>query len=224
MIASLVLALSCATGFAPVSPALRQVPAGQSPTPRPSTPPPPPASDDADASAVVRDPAEVVIKTPSAVILVPVKATLVADYESAITLLQEAFSSASDDELRTVARGWTVMKADEADSKGNVVYLHLLRPVVAGVDYRPSVWLDRLVKELPLEVLDKYRDALAGPASLLSLTDLAAMSEPPAPGTSEGSGATPASAAPSTPRNPSDESTGAASSRPVVRRPGGGPR
>lgn len=223
MIVGLLLALSLDVGFQPAPPALRQSLAGQSPTPRASTPPPPLEPDD-DASAITRDPAEVVISTPSAVILVPVKAALVADYESAMTLLQEGFSSASDDELRTVARGWTVMKADEADSKGNVVYVHLLRPVVAGVDYRPSVWLDRLVKELPLEVLDKYRDALAGPASLLSLTDLAAMSEPPASGTPDGSGATPVSAAPSTPTSPSGESTGAASSRPVIRRPGGGPR
>lgn len=149
--------------------------------------------------------------------LVPVKASLVADYEAALTLLQGAMASTSDAEARTVAGGWTVMKATEADGKGNVVYVHLLNPVVAGVDYRPSVWLDRLVKDLPLDVLDKYRDALAGPASLLSLTDVASMAVPPAPAeTATAGGATPPGAQ-SAPVEPAATKPNA----PAVKRPGG---
>ncbi len=121
------------------------------------------------------------VSTASAVLLVPVKAALAADYEAALTLLQGAFASSDDQQARQVAAGWKVMKAQEADSKGNVVYLHMLQPAMAGIDYRPSMWMDRLVQDLPIDMLDKYRDALAGPASLLSLTDVAIMSEAPAP-------------------------------------------
>jgi len=152
------------------------------------------------------------VTTSSAVMLVPVKAPRVADYEAAITQLQRAFASSTDADTRRVAAGWTVMKANEADGKGNVIYVHVLQPTVSGVDYRPSMWMDRLIQDLPLEVLDKYRDALAGPASLLSLSPLAVMSDMPArpvPAPGDGTGPPDAGAAvPAAPPSP-------------VKRPGG---
>jgi hypothetical protein len=210
----LTLLMEFSTPSATLSPSIGQVPAAQRPAPVPTTPPAPAAD---EAPAAPRDPAEVTISTSSAVILVPVKASLTTDYEAAMTLLQGAFSSSTDAEVRTVASSWTVMKATEADSKGNVVYVHLLTPVVEGVDYRPSVWMDRLVKDLPLDELDKYRDALAGPASLLSLSGVAVMSEPPVSSGAEGSG--PAKT-PAEQGRPKDDGP-ASSAAPVVRRPGG---
>ncbi len=183
MIVSLLLTLlvdSTAAPPPPLLPALQAQPAQPS-APAPPGQPPAASSPSEDAATLPSDPAQVLVSTASAVLLVPVKASLATDYEAAITLLQGAFASSDDEQARQVAAGWKVMKALEADSKGNLVYLHLLQPAIAGVDYRPSMWMDRLVQDLPVDVLDKYRDALAGPASLLSLADVAIMSEAPAP-------------------------------------------
>jgi len=183
VIVSLLLTLlvdSTAAPPPPLLPALQAQPAQPS-APAPPGQPPAASSPSEDAATLPSDPAQVLVSTASAVLLVPVKASLATDYEAAITLLQGAFASSDDEQARQVAAGWKVMKALEADSKGNLVYLHLLQPAIAGVDYRPSMWMDRLVQDLPVDVLDKYRDALAGPASLLSLADVAIMSEAPAP-------------------------------------------
>jgi len=127
-------------------PASASADGGQAPQPPAALPDPPPTD---DSPAPPRDPAEVLVTTSSAVMLVPVKAPRAADYEAAITQLQRAFAASTDADTRRVAAGWTVMKANEADGKGNVIYVHVLQPTVSGVDYRPSMWMDRLIQDLP---------------------------------------------------------------------------
>ncbi len=56
--------------------------------------------------------------------------------------------------------------------KSSVIYVHWLDPVVTGVDYRPSLWLDKLLAGAPADLLAKYRDAFAVPPTKLSLTEL----------------------------------------------------
>ena len=78
-----------------------------------------------------------------------------------------------------MAQGWRVFKAVEADAKGNVIYVHALLPVIAGTDYRPSLWLDQLLEQAPAELLAKYKEALAGAPSRLSLAEVANMALAP---------------------------------------------
>jgi hypothetical protein len=54
-------------------------------------------------------------------------------------------------------------------------------PAVTGFDYRPSLLLDELIKELAPELLAKYQDAFAMPPSKLNLNELANMSIAPLP-------------------------------------------
>lgn len=113
--------------------------------------------------------------TTVGLLLVPVKPALVKDYESAVVALQAAFQKASDPARRAMAQGWRVYKAAELDGKGNALYVHALVPALAGADYRPSMLLDELLGGAPPDLLTKYRDALAGPPSKLSLTELVHM-------------------------------------------------
>jgi hypothetical protein len=92
-----------------------------------------------------------------------------------MTALQAAFAQSTDPARRAVADGWRVFKATEADAKGNALYVHTLAPTVAGTDYRPSLWLDQLMQEAPTELLAKYKDALAGAPTRLSLAEIAFM-------------------------------------------------
>jgi len=79
------------------------------------------------------------------------------------------------------AKGWRVFKATETDAKGNTLYIHMMRPAVTGFDYRPSLLLDELIKELAPDLLTKYQDAFAMPPSKLNLTEFANMSTAPLP-------------------------------------------
>ena len=59
--------------------------------------------------------------------------------------------------------------------------LFLISTAVPGFDYRPSLLVDALVKDLAPELLSKYQDAFASPPSKLDLTELANMAVAPIP-------------------------------------------
>ena len=119
-----------------------------------------------------QDPAAVVFTTEAGMVLHAVKPGSAADYELAILALKEALSKAEDAETQKLAGGWRIYKATEGDAKSSVIYVHLLDPAVPEVDYRPSLWLDKLLSGAPADVLAKYRDAFAVPPTKLSLTEL----------------------------------------------------
>jgi hypothetical protein len=134
----------------------------------PATPPP-------------ADPASSQFTTDAGLLLVTIKATAIADYEQAIRTLQQAMSDSTDPTRAAAAKGWRVFKANETDAKGNILYVHAMLPAVSGFDYRPSLLLDEMVKDLEADLLAKYADAFAGPPHKLSLVELANMSLAPAP-------------------------------------------
>jgi hypothetical protein len=125
------------------------------------------------------DPAAATFLSPAGMIVVTVKPDKTADYEAVIVALQEALSQADDETTRTLAEGWRVFKATDLDAKANAIYIHLLDPAIADSDYRPSLWLDKLLDGAPLELLSKYRDAFAAAPTKLPLVELARMSIAP---------------------------------------------
>lgn len=112
-------------------------------------------------------------------LLVAVKPAAVADYELVIRTLQEALAKDTDPNRSTAAKGWRVYKAGEPDAKGNPLYIHVMIPALPNFDYRPSLLLDELVKDLAPELLVKYQDAFAAPPTRLNLIELANMSVAP---------------------------------------------
>jgi hypothetical protein len=127
------------------------------------------------------DPASSQFTSDAGLLLVTVKPASLADYELVIQTLQEALAKDTDATVAAAAKGWRVFKALEADAKGNAIFIHVLLPAVPDFDYRPSLLLDELVKELAPELLTKYQDAFAAPPTKLSLAEFAHMSVAPAP-------------------------------------------
>ena len=129
------------------------------------------------------DPASVhfLADTDTGLLLVAIKPAAVADYEQVLRTLQEALAKDTDATRSSAAKGWRVYKAAEADAKGNTLYIHMMLPAVTGFDYRPSLLLDELIKELAPDLLTKYQDAFAMPPSKLNLTEFANMSVVPLP-------------------------------------------
>lgn len=146
----------------------------QAATPQNATPP----------SPIVQpspDPASAHFAGEAGILLIAVKAASVADYELVIRTLQEALAKQTDPSKAAAAKGWRVFKAAETDAKGNALYVHVMLPAVSGFDYRPSLLLDELVKEVAPDLLSRYQDAFAVPPSKLNLTELANMSVAPLP-------------------------------------------
>jgi hypothetical protein len=127
------------------------------------------------------DPASSQFTSDAGLLLVTIKPASLADYELVIQTLQEALAKDTDATRAAAAKGWRVFKAVEADAKGNAIFIHVLLPAVPDFDYRPSLLLDELVKELAPELLTKYQDAFAAPPTKLSLAEFAHMSVAPAP-------------------------------------------
>ena len=133
------------------------------------------------------DPGAATFLSPAGMMVVTVKPDKAADYEAVIVALQEALAKAEDEETRTLAAGWRVFKATDLDAKSNAIYIHLLDPAVTDTDYRPSLWLDKMLSGAPAELLSKYRDSFGAPPTKLSLTEFAKMSVAPAPKPANGS-------------------------------------
>ena len=129
----------------------------------------------AATTATVNDPASSVFANEAGIILVQIKATAVADYELVIRTLNEALVKDTDATRKEAVKGWRVFRATEVDAKGNAVFVHTMFPAVLGFDYRPSMLIDTLVKELAPDLLSKYQEAFAGPPAKLSLTEIANM-------------------------------------------------
>jgi hypothetical protein len=127
------------------------------------------------------DPASSQFTSHAGLLLVTVKPTSVADYELVIQTLQAALAKETDARRAAAAKGWFVYKAVESDAKGNAIFIHMLAPAVPEFDYRPSLLLDELVKDLAPDLLTKYQDAFAAPPTKLSLAEFARMSVAPAP-------------------------------------------
>ena len=111
--------------------------------------------------------------------LVTIKPASLADYELVIRTLQDAMARDSDPNRAAAAKGWRVFRASEPDAKGNHVFVHVMMPAQPHFDYRPSLLIDELVKDLAPELLAKYQDAFAGPPTKLNLSEFAHMSVAP---------------------------------------------
>ena len=166
------------------------------------------------------DPGAATFLSPVGMMVVTVKPDKTADYEALIVALQEALAKAEDQETRTLAAGWRVFKATDLDAKSNAIYIHLLDPAVTDTDYRPSLWLDKMLSGAPAELLSKYRDSFGAPPTKLSLTEFAKMSVAPAPKPGNGTPDAPVkNGSPESPSTPTKPANGSPAAPAFVARP-----
>jgi hypothetical protein len=91
-----------------------------------------------------------------------------ADFEKVLARLRDALQKSDNPQRKQQAAGWTVMKMETPLPDGNIAYVHIIRPVVAGADY--SI-LKTLYDEFPSEgqpLYDMYRGAFAQNLALTS--------------------------------------------------------
>ncbi len=92
---------------------------------------------------------------------VAIKPDKVADFEKVVARLRDGLLKSEKPGRRQQAAGWKVMKIEKPLPDGNIAYIHVISPVVAGADYTV---MQALYEEFPEErqaLYDLYRGAFA---------------------------------------------------------------
>ena len=121
----------------------------------------------------------------------------VAEFERLLAEVQTALKNSKNPTTQAQAKGWRFYKAAEAGPGGSVMFVFVIDPVVPGEDYSlGKVLVDAFPDPVKLqEIWALYTGSVTGGGSLLNLTPVSPVVQPPA-GTST---VPPAGAPPRTP-------------------------
>lgn len=117
-------------------------------------------------SAPHRAPQKLTFPGDVALWTVAVKADKTADFERIMATMRDALMKSDQPERRQQAAGWSVMKIDKPMPDGNIAYVHIIRPVVAGADYAIMQTLYDAFPDDRQALYELYRGAFAQNLSL----------------------------------------------------------
>jgi len=103
------------------------------------------------------------------IILNPVKAEAVADFEEIMGKVKEALNKSTNPQHKEIAASWKVFKSKEAGPGGSVLYVMVMDPAVQGGEYAVSKILTMAFATEVQVLYKKFSDAYAGGQSLLNL-------------------------------------------------------
>ncbi len=112
----------------------------------------------------------------TAIMTVAIKPDKTADFEQIMMKVRDALKKSDKPERKQQAAGWKVVKG-AAMPNGNIVYMHLINPVVKGADYTILTLLYEANQD-PGEqrkLFEQYRDAFAanlGGGAFTTVVDL----------------------------------------------------
>lgn len=111
---------------------------------------------------------------------VAIKPDKTTDFEKIVAKLHEGLAKSDKPERKQQASGWKVMKLAKPLPDGNIGYVHIINPVVAGADYTVMQALYEMFPEERQALYELYRGAFAANLSLAVGNMVAAT--PAAPG------------------------------------------
>jgi hypothetical protein len=127
-----------------------------------------------------------------------------ADFERVMQRLREALMKSTDPAQRRQAEGWKVVRLSMPLPDGNIAYVHVVNPVVAGADYTVMQILYDAFPDERQMLYELYRGAFASNLALATgnvAVDLG-MNPPGVPPATETPAAPPASPTPPSPPTP----------------------
>ena len=110
---------------------------------------------------------------------VAIKPDKTADFERIMGRLRDALLKSEDPQRRRQAEGWKVMRLEKPMPDGNIAYVHVINPVVAGADYTVMQALYDAFPDERQALYEMYRGAFAQNLSLASGTVVLDMSKAP---------------------------------------------
>ena len=114
----------------------------------------------------------------TAILTVAIKPDKTADFEQIMKDVGAALVKSEKPERQQQAAGWKIVKSATPMKDGNVVYMHLINPVVKGADYTVLAILYEANPDPKAQraIFEKYRDAFAaslGGGAFTTVVDLA---------------------------------------------------
>jgi hypothetical protein len=88
-----------------------------------------------------------------------IKPDKTADFEKVMTRLRDALTQSDDPQRKQQAAGWRVMKISKPMPDGNIAYVHIIHPVVAGADYTIMKTLYKAFPDESKALYESYRGA-----------------------------------------------------------------
>ena len=113
----------------------------------------------------------------TAILTVAIKPDKTAAFEGIMAKVREALMKSDKPERKQQAAGWKVVKSSTPMMDGNVMYMHVLSPVVKGADYTILALLYEANTDPAQQraLFEQYRDAFAanlGGAEFTTVIDL----------------------------------------------------
>lgn len=109
----------------------------------------------------------------------PIKADRVKDFEAVMERLHQALASSADETRRRQAAGWRLFRAAEPGPAASVLYVSLLSPAVPKADYTVGrILLEAFPLEEARDLHERYTGAFAGAQMILSLRPLTDFGQP----------------------------------------------
>ena len=108
-------------------------------------------------------PAALTFDGDTAIMQVAIKPGKEADFEAIMGKVRDALLKSEKPERKQQAAGWRVVKSPTAAKDGNIVYMHVLNPVVKGADYSilPILYEANTDPMEQRKLFEQYRDAFA---------------------------------------------------------------
>ena len=124
--------------------------------------------------------ADISAQGETALLTVAIRPDKAADFERVMGRMRDALANSTDPKRREQAAGWKVMKLEKLLPDGNVAYVHVIDPVVAGADYAVMTTLYDAFPEERQALYEVYRGAFVQNLSLASGHIVLDMSTQPA--------------------------------------------
>jgi hypothetical protein len=102
----------------------------------------------------------------AALLTVAIKPDKTAEFETIVRRMRDALLKSEDPKRRQQAEGWRLMRLQQAMPGGAVAYVHIINPVVPGVDYSIMQTLYEVFPEERQALYDLYKNAFDRNVSL----------------------------------------------------------
>lgn len=106
---------------------------------------------------------------PAGLVLSYVKSDGRADFERVMASLGAALAGSEDEELRALPDGWRLYRAQEPGPEGEVLYVWLIDPAVAGADYAVPELLGAALPDESQALFDAFSAAFGSGQALINL-------------------------------------------------------
>ena len=99
----------------------------------------------------------------TAILTVAIKPDKTADFEQIMGKVRDALMKSDKPGRKEQAAGWRVVKSATAMKDGNIIYMHMISPVVKGADYSilPILYEVNTDPAEQRKLFEQYRDAFA---------------------------------------------------------------